>query len=33
VGLWPVLGRIKRYEEDRFLGWTLMCLARKPPVS
>ncbi|MGH1561548.1 class I SAM-dependent methyltransferase [Mumia sp. DW29H23] len=29
VGLWPVLRRIKSYEERRFLGSTLVCLARK----
>jgi SAM-dependent methyltransferase len=27
-----VLRRIKRYEEDRFLGWTLMCRATKRPT-
>jgi SAM-dependent methyltransferase len=30
IALGGALRRIKRWEEDRFLGWTLMCRARRP---
>ena len=30
IGLGWLFGRIRRFEEDRDMGWTLMCLSRKP---